>query len=94
MEKIKFYGAAFWGGCAPVKQYLLDKGIDYDYYEIDSSEELKEEFMNLRKQYDEYADIISGGTRFGIPALFYKDKVVIGGDSEELDKFIQFYREA
>lgn len=93
MDKIKFYGAAFWGGCAPVKQYLLDKGIDYDYYDISENEDVKEEFMSLREKYEEYSEIIDGGVRFGIPALFFKDKVSIGGDTNEIDKFLEYYFE-
>ncbi len=88
MEKIKMYGAAFWGGCAPVKEYLLEKGIDYDYVDISESEANKAEFMNLREKFEEYTDIIKGGVSFGIPALFYNGEVVIGGDTDKIDALI------
>lgn len=89
MEKIKFYGAGFWGGCAPVKEYLSEKGIDYDYIDISETEENKEEFYKLREQYEEYSEIVEEGARFGIPALFYDNEVIIGFDKEKIDELIK-----
>ncbi len=66
----------------------MEKGIDYDYVDISESEENKDEFFKLREQFEEYNDIISGGTRFGIPALFYNGEVVIGGDTDEIDALL------
>lgn len=77
-----------------MKQYLLDKGIDYDYYDISESEEVKAEFLALREQYEAYSDIIKGGVSFGIPALFHNGKVVIGGDTEKIDKFLEEYKKS
>ncbi len=88
MAKIKFYGAAFWGECNPVKEYLLEKGIEFDYYDITESEEIKAEFYQLRTKYEQYAEIIEGGVRFGIPALFYDDKVIIGFDKVAIDEMV------
>ncbi len=88
MDKIKMYGAGFWGECFPVKEYLSEKGIDYDYVDITESEENRAEFEEFRNQREEYVDILKGGVRFGIPALFYKDTLVIGFKPEEIDLLI------
>lgn len=88
MEKIKMYGAGFWGECFPVKEYLSEKGIDYDYVDIMESEENRAEFEAFRKSRTEYVDIIKGGVSFGIPVLFFNDDVVIGFKPEEIDALI------
>ncbi len=88
MKKIKFYGAAFWGGCPPVKEYLLEKGIEFDYYDIMADEKAKDDFYKLREQYEEYQTIIKGGISFGIPAIFYDDEVIICFDKEKIDSLI------
>lgn len=89
MAKLKIYGAAFWPHCNPVKEYLLDKGIEFDYYDIMENEEHKTNFYELRPKYAEYKEILEKGTSYGIPALFFNDEVLISPSSEEMDIMIK-----
>ncbi len=66
----------------------MEKGIEYDIYDVAESDEIKNEFYELRKKYDAYKDIVAEGKRYGIPAFFYGDECVIGFDKEKLDKLL------
>ncbi len=67
----------------------MEKGIDYDYYDITESEEYKNAFYDLRTKYQAYEEILAKGGAFGIPALFYNDEVIIGWNQTKIDEMIE-----
>lgn len=48
MSEITVYGAAWCGPCKQVKQFLTDKGIPFDYVDVDESpDELPEGYRSI-----------------------------------------------
>ncbi len=72
-----------------MREYLSEKGIEYDYYDISKDKEVKARFYALRERFKVYDKIIAEAKFFGIPALFYRDQVVIGFDKERIDKLLE-----
>lgn len=88
MDKVKVYGSQTWPHCAPTKEYLLEKGLEFDYFDINEDDDARAEFLALRTKYNEYDEIVKAGQRFGIPAVFYNNEVVIGYNVEQLDHLL------
>ncbi|PIP61695.1 NrdH-redoxin [Candidatus Roizmanbacteria bacterium CG22_combo_CG10-13_8_21_14_all_38_20] len=75
--KIKLYGATWCQDCRRSKQYLDDKGIDYEYINLENSPDAVNEVLN-----------INNGMQ-SIPTILFPNGIVLVEPSnEELQKAI------
>ncbi len=79
---IKLYGNIHWGGCEPVKELLLQSGIQFEYVEMTESIKNLKEYLKLRDFRDEFTSI-KDNNKLGVPVLLYKDQLYFQDEIDE-----------
>lgn len=73
-EKVKIYGSTKCSNCSMAKDYLTQKGIKYDFYDVTKD---RDAFTEMRE--------ISAGAR-SIPVIVVCDRVLIGFEQAVLEE--------
>lgn len=68
MKKITLFGSPKWPGCEPVREYLLEKEITFDYVDITESMKNLKIFLAYRDK-DPFFDPIKEQGSVGIPTV-------------------------
>ena len=74
--KIKVYSTKSCPYCDKVKDYLKEKGVDFEEIKVDEDQEAAKEMIKKSKQ-------------MSVPVIEIDDKLIIGFDKEEIDKALE-----
>ena len=74
--KIKVYSTPTCPWCQKAKKYLESKKIAYEDIDVSSNQKAAEEMVEISGQ-------------IGVPVIIIDEKVIIGFDSQEMDKAIK-----
>ncbi len=86
---IKLYGNKHWPGCKPVREFLLENDIHFDYVDISESIKNLKEFLKIRDFREEYNEI-KEANYVGIPMLLFNNNIYFENDIDiELVKEIK-----
>ena len=81
-HKVLLYALSTCGWCKKEKQFLRDNNIEFEYIDVDLSND--EDYEKIGD------DILNHGGRFSFPALLIDDKILINGFDE--NKIIESLR--
>ena len=68
MKKVIVYGSRHWPDCAPAKEFLSEKGVEFIYLDITESMLYLKKFLKLRDYAPEFKEIKEAG-RVGLPCI-------------------------
>lgn len=74
MKNIKVFTTKTWPHCVTVKEYLSQKGIDFEEVDVTSNGEARKELMKKRIM--------------AVPVVKINEEYIVGYDKEKLDKMI------
>lgn len=72
MNKIIMYGSKHWPDCAPAKEYLSEKGVEYLYFDITENMINLKQFLKYRDNAPEFKVIKENGF-VGLPCIVIND---------------------
>lgn len=73
-HRVLMYAISTCGWCKRAKKFLKDKGIEYEYVDVDLCSQ--EDRENIRE------DILSRGGRLNYPTIIVDDRILITGFQE------------
>lgn len=87
MKKITVFGSPAWAECKPVREYLLENNIEFNYIDITDSMRSLKIFLAFRDK-DPYFDSIKKMGSVGIPTIMIGngEKFIPGSTSLNLDE--------
>lgn len=88
MKKVIVYGSNHWGGCAPVKEFLLQNNVKFAYVDINESLVSLKRFLKIRDTNPQFEEVKAAG-RVGLPTIVVEDQVYIDLSQEELEKIVK-----
>ena len=68
MKKVIVFGSRHWPDCAPAKEFLSEKGVEYIYLDITENMLNLKKFLKLRDYAPEFNEIKEAG-RVGLPCI-------------------------
>lgn len=74
MRKIKIYSSSTCANCTAAKEYLKEKGYEYEEKNISSDAEAKKELLAMGYM--------------GVPVIFVDDDVVVGFNRSKLEELL------
>ncbi len=74
-DKIILYTTPTWPYCDTVKEFLSQKGVQYQEFDVADNEEARREMLKK-----------SG--RMAVPTLVIDEEVVVGFDQDKIDRLI------
>jgi len=74
MKNIKIYSSSSCVNCTAVKEYIKEKGYDYDEKNVSLDAEAKKELLAMGYM--------------GVPIIFVDDDVVVGFNRNKLDELL------
>lgn len=74
MKKIKIYSSSTCSNCSAAKEYIKEKGYDYEEKNVSSDKEAKKELLAMGYM--------------GVPVIFVDDEVVVGFNKNKLDEIL------
>ena len=74
MKKIKIYSSSTWPNCITAKEYLQEKGYEYEEKNVSTDPEAKKELLSMGYM--------------GVPIIMIDDEVVVGFDKAKLDEIL------
>lgn len=74
MRKIKIYSSPTCANCTAAKEYLKEKGYEYEEKNISSDAEAKKELLAMGYM--------------GVPIIFVDDEVVVGFNRSKLEELL------
>lgn len=74
MRKIKMYSSSTCPNCTAAKEYLKEKGYEYEEKNVSSDAEAKKELLAMGYM--------------GVPVIFVDDEVVVGFNKGKLDELL------
>ena len=87
MKKITVFGSKHWSDCEPLKEFLSNNGIDFEYIEITDSMRNLKIYLKLRDTRPEFDEIKKAG-RVGIPFIMINNGERFIFDKPILDELI------
>lgn len=85
MKKVIMFGSKHWGGCAPVKELLLQNDIKFFYADITESMLHLKNFLKYRDNNPVFEEIKKAG-RVGLPCIVINDgEEILFGAPEDLN---------
>ena len=87
MKKITVFGSPLWAECKPVREYLLENKVEFDYIDITDSMRSLKIFLAFRDK-DPYFDPIKKRGSVGIPTIMIGngEKFLVGSTDLDLDE--------
>lgn len=87
MNKITVFGSSHWPGCEPVKEFLSENNIEYDYINITDSMKNLKIFLKFRDT-DPYFDQIKKAGYVGLPTIMINngEKFIEGSTEMDLEE--------
>lgn len=70
-HQVLLYALSTCGWCKMTKAFLIDKGIQYEYVDVDKLDHADKELVNK--------DIKNRGGRIAFPTIIIDDKIIITG---------------
>ena len=74
MRKIKIYSSSTCANCTAAKEYLKEKGYEYEEKNISSDAEAKKELLAMGYM--------------GVPVIFVDDEAVVGFNRSKLEELL------
>lgn len=74
MKKIKIYSSSTCSNCSAAKEYIKEKGYDYEEKNVSSDKEAKKELLAMGYM--------------GVPVIFVDDEIVVGFNKNKLDEIL------
>lgn len=74
MRNIKIYSSSTCTNCVAAKEYLKEKGYEYDERNISTDPEAKKELISMGYM--------------GVPIIMIDDEVIVGFDKSKLDQVL------
>lgn len=74
MKKIKVYSSSTCTNCTAAKEYLKEKGYEYEEKNVSLDAEAKKELLSMGYM--------------GVPIIFVDDEVVVGFNRSKLDEIL------
>jgi len=74
MKKVVIFTSNTWPHCHTAKEYLSQKGVDFQERNINEDPNARKELMKKKIM--------------GVPAIFVEDEVVVGFDKNRLDQLL------
>lgn len=74
MRNIKIYSSSTCTNCVAAKEYLKEKGYEYDERNISTDSEAKKELISMGYM--------------GVPIIMIDDEVIVGFDKSKLDQVL------
>ncbi len=74
MKKIKIYSSATCSNCTAAKEYMKEKGYDFEEKNVSKDKEAKKELLAMGYM--------------GVPVIFVDDEVVVGFNRSKLDEIL------
>ncbi|HBC31876.1 MAG TPA: NrdH-redoxin [Clostridiales bacterium] len=74
MKKIKVYSSASCSNCTAAKEYLKEKGYEYEEKNVSTDKEAKKELIALGYM--------------GVPVIMIDEEVVVGFNKSKLDEIL------
>jgi glutaredoxin-like YruB-family protein len=75
MPKVKIYTTPFCPFCKLAKEYLKEKGIEFEEIDVSKDEEAAKEMIQKSGQ-------------MGVPVIEIDGKIVVGFDKEKIDQLL------
>jgi len=76
MADVKIYTTPTCPWCKKTKEYLRDKGVEFDEIDVSSDQEAAR-------------DMIEKSGQMGVPQTMIGDEVIVGFDTDSIDKALQ-----
>lgn len=90
MKKIILFGTPTWPGCAPVKELLSEKNINYTYIDVCESVGSLKKFLKVRDTSSAYEGVRERHS-VGIPSMMIDDEVFLISSADLVNELIQKY---
>lgn len=74
MKNIKIYSSSTCTNCTAVKEYIKEKGYDYEEKNVSLDSEAKKELLSMGYM--------------GVPVIFIDDEVVVGFNRSKLEELL------
>jgi len=74
MKKIKIYSSSSCTNCTAVKEYIKEKGYEYEEKNVSLDKDAKKELLSMGYM--------------GVPVIFVDDDVVVGFNRSKLDEIL------
>jgi len=74
MRNIKIYSTSTCSNCITAKEYLKEKGYEYEEKNVSTDQEAKKELISMGYM--------------GVPVIIVDDEVVVGFDKAKLDEIL------
>jgi glutaredoxin len=74
MKNIKIYSSSTCTNCTAAKEYIKEKGYDYEEKNVSLDAEAKKELLSMGYM--------------GVPIIFIEDEVVVGFNRSKLDELL------
>lgn len=74
MRKIKIYSSSTCSNCTAAKEYIKEKGYDFEEKNVSKDKEAKKELLAMGYM--------------GVPVIFVDDEVVVGFNRSKLDEIL------
>lgn len=73
-KKIKIYSSSTCSNCSAAKEFIKEKGYDYEEKNVLADKEAKKELLSMGYM--------------GVPVIFVDDQVVVGFNKNKLDEML------
>ena len=74
MKKIKIYSSSTCTNCTAVKEYIKEKGYEYEEKNVSLDKDAKKELLSMGYM--------------GVPVIFVDEEVVVGFNRSKLDEIL------
>ncbi len=74
MKKIKIYSSSTCSNCSVAKEYLKEKGYEYEEKNVSTDPEAKKELLSMGYM--------------GVPVIFIDDEVVVGFNRSKMEELL------